>query len=76
MRLPDLLFRDLKKQLASRIAQLTFAIVLVATLAPAQNNSSNISIQMVQGAFRVVGWIGMLFTVAWMVWRSLRTKSE
>jgi len=55
MRLPDLLFRDLKKRLASRIAQLTFAIVLLATLAHAQNNS-NISIQMVQGVFRVVGF--------------------
>jgi len=54
MRLLDLLFHDSKKQLASRIAQLALAIVLLATLAPAQN-SSNISIQMVQGAFRVAG---------------------
>jgi hypothetical protein len=27
-------------------------------------------------AVRVIGWIGMLATVAWMVWRSLRTKAS
>jgi hypothetical protein len=35
-----------------RITQLTFAILFLATLAPAQS----ISIEMVQGSFRVVGW--------------------
>jgi len=39
-------------QLTWRIAQLTIAILLFATLAPAQN----ISIQLVQGTFRVTGW--------------------
>jgi hypothetical protein len=27
-------------------------------------------------AVRVIGWVGMLGTVAWMVWRSLRARSR